>query len=68
MSREYKVLVNYTYNGVAISQSLYSGPHKKHADNAFVKAGVLGNHGILSNCTVTFYDGYRMRLDLTKTY
>lgn len=62
------VLVNYAIHGVSVSQALYRGPHRKHADNAFLKAGVLGNHGILSNCTVTFFDGFRIRRDLTKTF
>jgi len=68
MARQYKVLVNYTRNGVSIAQALYVGPHRKHADNAFIKAGALGIHGILRDCTVTFFDGFRIREDLTKTF
>ena len=67
-AREFRVLVNYKLDGVTVWQSLYTGPHRKHADNAFLKAGVLGDHGILSNCTVTFFDGFRVREDWTKTF
>jgi hypothetical protein len=62
--REYRVLINYERNGVSIAQSLYAGPQKKHADHAFAQACVLGRHGILTNCTVKFFDGFRLREDL----
>ncbi len=29
---------------------------------------MLGDHGILSNCTVTLFDGFRIREDWTKTF
>lgn len=63
MSREYKVLINYQLNGVSVSQSLYTGPHEKHADNAYQKACILGRHGVLVYCTITFWDGFRLRAD-----
>jgi hypothetical protein len=68
MAREYKVLVNYKHNHVSVAQSLYTGPHRKHAENAFSVAGALGNHGILANCTVTFFDGFRIREDFTRHF
>jgi hypothetical protein len=61
---DYKVLINYQLNGVAVAQSLYTGPHRKHADKAFATAGALSRHGILVNCTVSFFDGIRIRQDL----
>ncbi len=63
MTREFKVLVNYTREGVSISQSLYTGPHKKHADKAFQTAATLIRHGVLTNCTLKFFDGFRLRGD-----
>ena len=68
MSREYKVLVNYRRNGVSVSRSIYTGPHKKHADKAYWEVCVLGLHGILTDCTVRFFDGFRLREDWDKTF
>ena len=67
-SREYKVLVNYNHKGTHITQSLYSGPHRKHADKALATAKTLGRHGILGNCTVTFFDGFRIRPEETESF
>jgi hypothetical protein len=67
-SREYKVLVNYNLNGTSVSQSIYTGPARKHADNAYLKASALGRHGVLTNCTLTFFDGFRIRPEQTKTF
>lgn len=66
--REYKVMVNYYRNGVSVAQSLYTGPARKHADNAFNKACVLGEHGVLTGCTITFFDGFRLRNELSRVY
>lgn len=62
-SREFKVLVNYNRNGVFVSRSIYTGPHKKHADKAFFEACVLGLHGVMTDCTIRFFDGFRLRQD-----
>ena len=64
----FKVLVNYKIDGVSVSRSLYTGPHQKYADQAYEQACVLGRHGILTNCTVRFYDGFRLRLDKDKAF
>ena len=66
-ARRYKILVNYTKDGVSVSRSLYSGPHKKHADKAYEEASVLIRHGIMVNCKLKFFDGYRLREDWEMT-
>jgi hypothetical protein len=68
--REYKVLVNYNMrtNGVHVARSLYTGPHEKHANKAWVEAKVLGEHGVLVGCTLTFFDGYRLRHELSRVF
>jgi hypothetical protein len=62
------VLVNYRRNVVSVSRSIYIGPHKKHADKAYWEVCVLGLHGILTDCTVRFFDGFRLREEMEKTY
>lgn len=64
----FKVLVNYQRNGVSVSRSLYTGPHRKHAEKAYHEASVLGLHGILTDCTLRFFDGFKLRLDWDKTF
>jgi hypothetical protein len=60
--------VNYRLEGVSVAQSLYTGPHKVHADKAYATACVLGQHGILKNCRVTFFDGFRLRKDYERDF
>ena len=62
-----KVLINYSRNGVSVSQSLYTGPHKKHADKAYQTACTLARHGVLTDCTITYFDGFRLRQDWERT-
>lgn len=57
---EYKVLVNYELNGVSVSRSLYSGPYRSKADQAYRDATTLAQHGILVNCKIRFFDGYKL--------
>ena len=63
----FKVLVNYSRRGASVSQILYQGPHRKHADNAYNAACTLGRHGVLKG-TVRFFDGYRLRSDFEQMY
>jgi hypothetical protein len=44
-----------------VSQSVYTGPHRKHADKAYNSVCALVNHGILHDCVVRFFDGFRIR-------
>jgi hypothetical protein len=61
---EYKVLITYTRpNGVIVSRSLYTGPHKKYADKAYLEACTLASHGILVDCMIEFFDGHKLRVD-----
>lgn len=66
--QDFKVLVNYLRNGVSVSRALYSGPYRKHAEKAYHEASVLGLHGILTDCTLRFFDGFKLRLDWDKTF
>ena len=63
---ELKVLVNYMRQGVSISQSLYTGPTKTHADRAYVTATILMRHGMLAG-TLQYFDGVRLRPDWEKS-
>ncbi len=62
---DYKVLINYDRGGVSVARSLYTGPHEKHAHKAYREAVVLAGHGILVDCVITFFDGFRLRSDWT---
>lgn len=63
-----KVLIQYTVRGASapVSQAVYSGPSKKHADQAYAVALELARKGILVNCTIRFFDGYRLRPDFER--
>lgn len=63
-----KVLVDYKLNGITVSQSLYTGPHRKHADKAYNTALALARHGVLTNCTIRFFDGFRLRADFERSF
>jgi len=65
---DFKVLVTYERDGERVSRSLYSGPHEKHADKAYEEACILGKHGILKDCTIQFFNGYRLRHDYEKKF
>lgn len=60
---EYRVLISYDFKGVSVSQSLYTGPHMKHAHKAYNTAHTLALHGCLVNCKIRFFDGYKLRSD-----
>ena len=64
--QDFKVLVNYDLDGVSVTQSVYTGPHRNHALKAYNSASALINHGILTDCTLRFFDGYRLRADWEK--